>query len=201
MALLKHLATGALLSLITLPAVSADFYYGFRFGISKFDTNINNLTGTARLEENDFGFKLLAGMPLGNNMAIEVFYTDYGEVTLGGQTGDTFDLNSTTFIFTSNDSELSSGLTTYGLNGLYRYSINASQSLNARLGIMRWQNKFKVQSPLNSISSSEDDIELYWSLGFEQRLGSSLSLLFDYESLVTENIDLQSIGLNIIYQF
>jgi len=198
---LRHLNTAALLSLITLPAFSADFYYGFRFGISKFDTNINSLTGTARLQEDDFGFKLLTGIPLGNNIAIEAFYTDYGEVTLGGQTGDTFNLNSTTFIFTSNDSELSSDLTTYGLNGVYNYPINASQSLSAKLGIMRWQNRFKVQSPSNSISSSEDDIELYWSMGFEQRLGSSLLLLLEYEALKTENIDLQSIGLNIIYQF
>lgn len=198
---LKQLHLIIILSLVSLPIYSADLYYGFRFGLTQFDTGISNTTGTSRLEETDFGFKLLAGAPLGNNSAIEAFYTDYGEATLGGHAGDSFTINDSSFNFINNDSELSSGVTAFGINGVYNLSIGKTQTLIGKLGLMRWKNDFKIQSPVDAISSSEDDYDAYWSLGFEQKLGKTLALVFEYEALSTDNIDLNSIGMTIAVKF
>ncbi len=198
---LKLFVTGCLLSIISSAVFSADLYYGFRFGFSRFDTGISNTTGTARLEENDFGFKLLTGIPLSHNTAIEAFYTDYGEATLGGHAGDTFTLNDSTFNFIDNDSELSSGLTAFGLNAVYNYSFSQSQALLVKLGIMRWENNFKIQSPFNTLGSTENDLDLYWSLGLEQKLGKSLALIFEYETVETEDIDLTSVAVTFAVKF
>ncbi len=187
---------------ISAPAFSADLYYGLRFGFSQFDANISNTTGTADTQENDFGFKLLAGYPLGNNLAIEAFYTDYGRATVGGNTGDSFNLNGQTINFASNDSEFSSDVATFGFSGVYNYPLSESRTLIGKLGIHRWKNDVRLLDPSNNnINTSDDGYDVYWNVGFEQKLGKELAFIFDYEAVGTDNVDLNSFGVTVVVKF
>jgi len=201
MLLIRQLCISVLFFVYFAPAYSTDLYYGFRFGMTQFDSDIGATTGTARLEENDFGYKFYMGNSISESAAIELFYTDYGEVTLGGHAGDTFIKNGSSFSFLNNDSELSSGLTSLGINGVYKYSLGKTQSLIGKLGLVGWKYNFKIQSPVDNISNSESDYDVYWSLGFQQDMGKNLSLLFDYEMLETDDLDLNALGFAIQVSF
>ena len=201
MFLIRQLCISTLFFVYFTPAYSADVYYGFRFGMTQFDSDISATTGTSRLEENDFGYKFYMGSPFSESTAIELFYTDYGEVTLGGHAGDTFIKNATSFSFLNNDSELSSGLSSLGINGVYKYSLGKTQSLIGKLGLVGWKYNFKIQSPADNISNSENNYDVYWNIGFQQNLGKNLSLLFDYEMLETDDLDLSALGFAIQINF
>jgi len=201
MFLLNRITPAILLFSISVPAFSADLYYGLRFGYSQFDANISNTTGTADTQEEDFGFKLLAGYTLSNNIAIEAFYTDYGRATVGGNAGDSFNLNGQTINFTSNDSEFSSDVVSFGFSGVYNYPLSKSQALIGKLGIQRWKNDARLRDPASNINTSDDGYDIYWNVGFEQKLGEELAFIFDYEAVGTDNVDLNSFGVTIVVKF
>lgn len=109
----------ALAYAMSLPANAAlekGWYMAANLGSTETDTGISNLTGTARLDESDFGGKVLMGREVNAFFAIEGFVTSLGVTRVEGSAGDTFRYQGYTVIFGSvGDAEFSSaslGLTT-----------------------------------------------------------------------------------------
>ena len=57
---------------------------------SSWDTGISNVSG-ATLDEDDTGFAIVWGGPFTDNIDLEIGYADFGEASLSGTNGNTFD--------------------------------------------------------------------------------------------------------------
>ena len=74
------------------------FYMGALFGQSSIDTGVSNLVGTT-VDEEDTAYSFFIGSEVAENVSVEAFYSNFGEASLVGETGDTFDLDGATAVF------------------------------------------------------------------------------------------------------
>jgi len=119
-------------------AADKNWYFGVSLGTTTVDSGISNLTGTAQLDENDSGYKILIGKKIDKTISIEGFYADFGESSLTGNNGDTFDSGNTTFTFIVNNASLSQAITGLGMNAKFNYALNNKSSIAGRVGILMW---------------------------------------------------------------
>ena len=61
-------------------------YVGIDYLNNKIDTGVTNIS--SNLDEKDKGYSLYAGMPINENLDIEVSYQDFGKASLSGVSGN-----------------------------------------------------------------------------------------------------------------
>lgn len=69
---------------------STDIYFGTGMMFTKIDTGFHSPTGTTNIDEKDIGYKLFAGLPVKDNLDLELAYNNFGDSVTSGNNGDTF---------------------------------------------------------------------------------------------------------------
>ena len=90
----------SIFSLLSFQSVkSEEMYIGIDYLNNEIETGVTNISST--LDEKDSGYSLYAGLPMSENMDIEVSYNDFGEASLSGVSGNQFKIGSDTYEFTA----------------------------------------------------------------------------------------------------
>lgn len=183
-------------------AADTNWYAGVSLGETTVDTGITNTTGTARLDEDDTGFKILVGKKIDKTISIEGFYVDFGEASLTGNTGDNFDLGGATFVFTTNNAKIASSATAFGVNGKFTHAFNDKSSIAGRIGLYMWDAKFTVSgASIASTTLSDDGTDLFYGIGYKYNINKQYALTLDYDLYTTDDDDLDMISLGVLFNF
>jgi len=176
-------------------------YYIVSFSSIKYDTGATPVSGSILLDENSFGYKLKVGNMLSNHFAMEVFYADYGEASIQGNIGDQFRIDDTLFSFTVNNASLTLDNNAIGVNATYFKPLNSSLIFMARLGVLAWNSDFILSDGMSSTTISDDGKDLFYSLGLEQEISDSTSIIIEYEQLKFDDIDVDSLSFALALKF
>ena len=171
----------AALALLATPALAADngFYLGA--GIGQANVQVDAGAGLPTFDENDTGFKVIAGVRPLDWLGAEVNYVD-----LGKPSGDVAD----TRIETD-----ASGLSAFGLLFLELPLVD----LYGKLGVVRWD--FSASAPDFDLSGGETGTDFAWGAGIQARL-LSLGVRLEYERFEISDLDATSfLSLSVTYTF
>lgn len=197
------LITVLLLSGFGAQAAQGEWYVGLGYGLTSYDTGISNTTGTAKLDEDDSGFKLFGGYNANKNVAIELSYADLGKATLSGNPGDTFVLDGILFIFINSGSlEIEGSL--LSLAGVFTHHFNDTFNIYGRAGLASWEADISATGgggPTQTIS--EDGTDLFFGFGAGWNFAQTWALKAEYElySFDDAEVDVDMLSLNIIKTF
>ena len=178
-----------------------DNYYGVSFSSINYDTGATPTAGTIQLDERSFGFKLKVGNMINRSFAMELFYADYGEASILGNAGSQFTIDNTLFSFSTNNASLTFENEAIGLNGAYFKPINNSLTFMARLGVLAWTRNLIIIDGASSGTASDEGNDLFYSLGFEQQISKSTSIIIEYEQLKFGEADVDSLAFALALRF
>ena len=137
-------------------------YVEFSILDSSYDSGVSNVSG-ATLDEDDSGFAITGGMPLGDNLDLEIGYADFGEASLSGSSGNTFDYEGVSYTFNATATIQLEGESIFiGLKP--KMSLTDSIML-ARLGFNMWDTTLTVSTGTASADVSDDGNDLYYGFG------------------------------------
>ena len=196
---IKNILVAAVVTASTLAgqAYAGDSYVGVGFGSAKYDTGVSNATGTATLDEKDSSVKLFYGFNVAPQIAVELHYADFGESSLKGNNGDTFNLDGSAFSFTANNASIVSESKSFGVAGVFKLFEDATFNPYLKAGIHRWDVKGTVTSASSTPASvSDDGFDVFFGLGAEFKLSDSFFITAEYESykVDSDNVAVASIG-------
>ena len=197
--------TGALISSLLLASAGAHadnkgWYGGVSLATTTVDTGISGTTGTAALDEDDSGYKVMVGKKLGKNLSIEGFYADFGEASLTGNNGDNFTLNNTTYVFTANNVSLKHASTGFGINAKLTHEFSRKFSIAGRLGWLMWDTETTVSSASTASSTSNSGTDAFYGFGFKYNISKKYALVADYDTYV-DDADFNMTSLGVIFNF
>ncbi|MFT6201185.1 MAG: OOP family OmpA-OmpF porin [Granulosicoccus sp.] len=160
-----------------------DSYVGLGFGSAKYDTAVSNVGGTATLDEKDSAIKLFYGFNVAPRVAVELHYADFGETSLKGNNGDTFDIGSSSFSFTANNASIVSETTSFGVAGVFKLFEGATFNPYLKAGVHRWSFDATVSSASSATASvSDDGFDVFFGLGAEVKLSDNFFVTAGFES-------------------
>ena len=178
----------SLIAMCFVPAArSADsgIYLGGAVSQSNIETESDFLGFGSAFEDDDTGYKLIAGVRLLDAFAIEANYVDFGSIS--------FDDNFTADGFRGNYEATALDAFVVGFVGL------GVVEAFGKLGLVYWDADARLQGGLTGLdlSDSESGTDLAFGVGGQVNLGS-LSLRLEYENFNVsgvDNLDMWSLGL------
>jgi len=196
------IAVVGVVSSVYANAADNNWYSGISLGTSTVDTGVSNTTGTARLDEDDSGFKIYVGKKIDKTISVEGFYTDFGEVSLTGNTGDNFDLDGSTYVFTTNNARIITEETGIGANAKFTFAFSDKSSVSGRIGIMKWDVTASVSgASVASSTASDDGTDPFYGVGYKYNFNNKYSLTVDYDSYTVSDADLNMFAVGVLYNF
>ena len=172
-------------------------YVGIDYLNNKIDTGVTNIS--SNLDEKDKGYSLYAGMPINENLDIEVSYQDFGEASLSGVSGNQFKIGSTTYQFTTTATLSLSG-DSYGIAAKPKYKINDNITVYGKLGLHNWESEFKVNSGTGSANISEDGTDIFYGAGIQVAY-NNLTARVGYTIFDLDGEDVDSISAGLAFKF
>lgn len=185
------------------------FYAGAGYGYSKVDTGVSATTGTASLDEEDGGFKIFGGFKINRFVGIEVGYTDFGEATLSGNTGDRFSLGGTTYQFLVDGVKISAEATSTQFSAIYfipldYFSGNENMSMFepfVKLGLNLWEIEYSMSaSTVSSARADDDGSDLIFGLGLNFKPYERIHFRAEWERYQTEE-DIDYFSASVLFNF
>ncbi len=179
---------------------SPKFYMGLGLGKTSTDTGVKAATGTAKLDEDDAGYKLYGGVQLNKYLSIEGFYADLGDATLSGNNGDTFAYKGTTYTFTASG-KIGISATSIGIAPVVGYDVNDWFRPFAKVGLHRWKMDANVATNAGSASLAASGTDFMAGLGADFAVTDNISIRAEAErfSMDISDVDLLSVGVS--YRF
>ena len=160
-----------------------DYYFGIQLLKSEVETGMYAPTGTAKINEDDYGYSIVSGMKVLDEingqpikLDVELAYNQFGEAVQSCNNGDTTKTDGryrnglysagTTLTCTQNNNDviIESYSTTLGI----KPSIDLSNGafVNANLGLNRWnQSEHDVVPGTNNAGTNYDGYDTYYGLG------------------------------------
>ena len=173
-------------------------YVEFSILDSSWDTGVSNVSG-ATLDEDDSGFAITGGMPLGDNLDLEFGYADFGEASLSGSSGNTFDYDSVSYTFNATATiQLEGDSIFIGLKP--KMSLTDSISAYARLGFNMWDTTLTVSTGTASADVSDDGNDLYYGFGVSGKMGG-LNISLSHSNYEFDSDDVDSTSLSVSFKF
>lgn len=217
---LKLVAAAVAASLISVGASAADntgkFYVLGSVGQAKYDTgsvedDLKDLAAEAEttpgvsastdFDDSDTSFSIGGGYQFHKNVAVEVFYRDYGKATASFYATDGVD-------FVSEDVEVSS--TGFGVGLVASYPLADSFSIFGRLDAVNMDTEAKgdlrssTDSPI-TFSADDANLKLGFGIGAQYDFGSGFGVRLDVQrieaELEGEKFDVDSIGMTLLKAF
>ena len=173
-------------------------YVEFSILDSSWDSGVSNVSG-ATLDEDDSGFAITGGMPLKDNLDLEFGYADFGEASLSGSSGNTFDYRSVSYTFNATGTiQLEGDSFFVGLKP--KMSITDSISAYARLGFNIWDSTLTVSSGTASADVSDSGNDLYYGFGVSGKMGG-LNISLSHSNYEFDSDDVDSTALSVSVNF
>ena len=186
------------LALFTSQSLKAEgFYIGLDYLNTKYDSGITNISSS--LDEEDSGYSLFAGMPVNENLDIEVSYQDFGEASLSGVSGNQFRVGSTTYQFTTT-ATIALDANSFGIAAKPKYKINDNISVYGKLGLHNWESTLSVNAATGSGNISEDGTDIFYGAGIQANY-NNLSARVGYTIYDLDGEDVESINVGLAYRF
>ena len=187
-----------ILTLFSLNASKAEeVYFGIDYLNNEVDSGVTNISST--LDEEDSGYSLYGGIPLNENLSIEISYQDFGEASLSGNSGNQFKVGTTTYEFTTT-ATLSVSAESIGYALVPKMPISDNISLYGKLGFHYWDSTFSVTSTNTTASLDDDGNDVFYGFGAEMNFGNLKGRigysLFDLDG---DDIDSTNIGISFGY--
>ena len=184
-------------------AYSADMngYVGGNLGQADHDTGI--VTGTASLDEEDFGWKIYGGVNINENLAVEVQYADFGAATLSGVNGSTFTAAGTALQFITT-AELDGDADSIGFSAVAGYDINEYIRPFVKFGGHSWDYEINSTGNVNGTLASDDGFDLFFGVGLKINVTDNVSGVleieqYQFDSLILDSVNLFSAGIIITF--
>ncbi len=172
-------------------------YIGIDYLNNKIDTGVTNIS--SNLDEKDTGYSLYAGMPINENLDIEVSYQDFGEASLSGVSGNQFKYGSTTYQFTTT-ATIAAEANSYGIAAKPKYNINDNITVYGKLGIHSWESTLSVNAATGSANVTEDGTDIFYGAGIQVAF-NNLSARVGYTIYDLDGEDVDSINAGLAYKF
>ena len=185
-------------SILGLQSVkSEEMYIGIDHLNNKIDTGVTNISST--LDEKDSGYSLFAGLPLNENLDIEVSYNDFGEASLSGVSGNQFIIDGTTYEFNAT-ATLAVSATSIGFVAKPKVELSEGVILYGKLGVHNWDSEFNVTSTTATANEGEDGSDVFYGAGIEANL-INLKGRIGYSLYDLDGEDIDSVNVGFIYSF
>ena len=192
---LSILFAGILMIPMTSIADDHTGYVEFSILNSSFDTGFSNVVG-ATLDEDDSGFAITGGMPLGGTLDLEIGYADFGEASITGVSGNTFTYGGTNYTFNATGSLMVEG-DSYFLGLKAKMPLTDSVSAFGRLGYNAWDSTLSVANATAAASVRADGTDLYYGFGVSANMGNlKISLSHSYYEFGFDDVDSTALSIS-----
>ena len=172
-------------------------YIGIDYLNNKIDTGVTNIS--SNLDEKDTGYSLYAGMPINENLDIEISYQDFGEASLSGVSGNQFKVGSTTYQFTTT-ATIAAEADSFGIAAKPKYNINDNITVYGKLGIHSWESTLSVNAGTGSANVTEDGTDIFYGAGIQVAF-NNLSARVGYTIYDLDGEDVDSINAGLAFKF
>jgi opacity protein-like surface antigen len=174
-------------------------YFGAGIGYTMRDNGLEDTTGTDDVEK-EAGFKGLVGLQLNKYFGVEGFYTNFGQASLTGTTGDTFRLNGTTRTFAGPGKVSVSGWS-IGAAANAGYPVHDLFNPYVKLGFHRWDGEVDIQSVGGRRTASDNGVDLMFGGGIQANITNNISLRGEFERFNVADEDVNMISASLVYRF
>ena len=186
------------LALFTSQSLKAEgFYIGLDYLNTKIDTGVTNISSS--LDEKDTGYSLYAGMPINENLDVEISYQDFGEASLSGVSGNQFTVGGTTYEF-NQTATLKASADSYGIAAKPKYKINENVTVYGKLGLHSWDTTFTVSGTTVAGSESADGTDIFYGAGIQANFNNLVARI-GYTIYDLDGEDVDSINAGLAYKF
>ena len=175
------------------------FYVGFLTGSTNIDSGVTAVNG-ATLDEDGSASSFFFGKKINENLSIEGFYSDLGEASLAGDSGDTFVVDAITYQFNTS-ATIAVSSTTVGLAAKYDFEINEKSNFFVKAGFHNWESELKVSVGTASASVTTDGSDIMYGLGAEYKLNEQFSLIAGYDNYTLDSEDVSLLNVGAKFQF
>ena len=172
-------------------------YIGIDYLNNKIDTGVTNIS--SNLDEKDTGYSLYAGMPINENLDIEISYQDFGEASLSGVSGNQFKVGSTTYQFTTT-ATIAAEADSFGIAAKPKYNINDNITVYGKLGIHSWESTLSVNAATGNANVTEDGTDIFYGAGIQVAF-NNLSARVGYTIYDLDGEDVDSINAGLAFKF
>ena len=199
--MIKFKFTTIFATILTLSSLNAskaeEVYFGIDFLNNEIDTGVTNISST--LDEEDSGYSFYGGIPINENLAVEISYQDFGKASLSGVSGNQFKVGSTTYEFTAT-ATLSVEVESVGYALVPTMPISDNISLYGKLGFHYWDSKFSVTSTNTTASLDDDGNDVFYGFGAEMDFGN-LKGRVGYSLYDVDGDDIDSVNVGISFGY
>ena len=197
---MKRFLSAFFAGILMFPISSLAEHHGnhFEFSIlnSSWDTGISNVSG-ATLDEDDTGFAIVWGGPFTDNIDLEIGYADFGETSLSGSSGNTFDYKGTSYVFTATGTIAVEG-DSFFVGIKPKMSLTDSLDAYARFGLTSWDTILTASSASGSADTSDDGVDLYYGFGVSGNIsGFTLSLSHSIYEFDADDVDSTALSISV----
>ncbi|MDA7748542.1 outer membrane beta-barrel protein [Gammaproteobacteria bacterium] len=162
---------------------------------NSWNSGVNTVVG-ATLDEDDSGYGIVLGYDLGNHLMIEAGYKDFGEASLSGVSGNTFNYGGASYTF---DATANAVFEADSLSIGLKKSFSIADNISAfgRIGIHRWEANVSAATATASADSSSKNEDMYYGYGIAYEMGNiSLNLSRDKYDLEYDEVDSTAFSLS-----
>ena len=182
----------------TASFANENFYVGVEISDNEVDTGVSAVSG-ATLDEDDTGYAIIAGFKLNDNFDIEFGYRDFGEASLKGDSGDTFTLDGTDYVFTAS-ATIKAESDAFFLGVKPKFNLSDNVHAFGRFGFHSWDTKFNVSTATASADVNEDGTDPYYGVGLSAKIANGFVIEGSYSTYET-NEDITSLSGFAGYKF
>jgi len=192
-----------MISLIAIPtfalAQKSKVYVGAEYTKNTIDTGVT--VGTATLDEKDNGYAIFIGSEIDKNFDIEFSYNNFGEASVSGNNGSTFNVNGTAYEFTAAGAKLAAKADSFGLAIKPKASLGNNIDLVGTLGYHKWESKLTASaSNISGGSITEDGYDFFYGVGIKANF-NNFSAGLGYNIYKLDSEEVKSWGLRAAYTF
>ena len=191
------------ISLIAMPsyafAQKSKMYVGAEYTKNTIDTGVT--VGTATLDEKDSGYSLFIGTEVDKNFDIEFSYNNFGEASVSGNSGSTFNVNGTAYEFTADGAKLAAKADSFGLALKPKLTLGQNIDLVGTLGYHKWDSKLTASaSNISGGSITDDGYDFFYGIGIKANF-QNFSAGLGYNIYKLDSEEVKSWGLRAAYIF
>ena len=182
---------------LTQSLKAESMYMGVDYLSSTIDTGVTNIS--SKLDEKDTGYSIFAGLPVDENLSIEVSYQDFGEASLSGVSGNQFKYDGATYQFTKT-ATLTLGADSIAVAAKSKHQINDNVSIYGKIGLHNWESTFGVSVGTSSADVKADGTDILYGAGIEANF-NNLVFRAGYSLYDFDGDDVESINAGLAYKF
>ena len=194
---MKKFIVAASVAFIPSVASAEGFYIGALYGSTIL--TLNTVVG-ATLDEDDTGYAFVIGNEIDENLSIEVFTSILGEAAWKGDSGDTFDLNGTSYEFTAS-ATIKATATSMGVAG--KLNFDMAEKLNGffKLGMHSWDSEVTTAVATASATTTDDGIDILMGIGAEYDVSEKVAFVVGYDKYTLDDDDVTFLngGIKILF--